>query len=347
MFQDITVDKLLALHENKEVVLVDVRSPSEYRDATIPGSINISLFNDEERAEIGTIYKQVSVEAAKERGLEIVSAKLPAFIKEFQKTAGQKVVFCWRGGMRSKTAATVLDLMGIKAYRLHGGFRAYRNWVVDTLKQLKFGQEAYIFNGYTGTGKTLLLRRLQEEGYPVLDLEKMASHRGSIFGQIGLTPNNQKTFEALLVHETLRLEQAPYILFEAESKRIGKAVLPEFILEKKEHGIQLFINMPIEERVRHILEDYEPEKHQQEYIEAFRKIKRRIHTPVAARIDADLQAGNFEEAVRLLLEHYYDPRYEHTASKYAEERKIMIDVKNMDEALQAIRKMLPVPTRQL
>jgi tRNA 2-selenouridine synthase len=126
LFQDISIEELLELQHKKELVLIDVRSPSEYSDATIPGSLNIPLFNDTERAEIGTLYKQVSVQAAKEKGLEIVSAKLPAFIKTFEQTAGQKTVFCWRGGMRSKTTATVLSLMGIRVYRISGGIRAYR-----------------------------------------------------------------------------------------------------------------------------------------------------------------------------------------------------------------------------
>lgn len=347
MFRDITIDELLALQNKKELVLVDVRSPSEYKDATIPGSLNIPLFNDEERAEIGTIYKQVSVQAAKERGLEIVSTKLPAFIKEFGQIDAQKAVFCWRGGMRSRTSATVLDLMGIQVYRLQGGVRAYRKWVVETLDHLELKQEAYVLNGYTGSGKTTLLRRLRKDGYPVLDLEGMANHRGSIFGQIGLEPNNQKTFESLLVQEALRLQQAPYMLFEAESKRVGKVVLPDFVIEKKEQGIQLFVDMPVEERVRHILKDYRPWEHQEECIEAFQKIKRRIHTPVASKIDTDLQSGDFDSAVQLLLEHYYDPLYEHTAKQYPKERRLTIEVQNADEAMEVIQDILPIPSKQI
>ncbi|MGG0275494.1 tRNA 2-selenouridine(34) synthase MnmH [Bacillus rhizoplanae] len=343
MFQDITIDELLALHDKKELVLIDVRSPSEYKDATIPGSLNIPLFNDEERAEIGTIYKQVSFQAAKERGLEIVSAKLPAFVKEFGQIDGQKAVFCWRGGMRSGTTATVLDLMGIHVYRLQGGIRAYRKWVVETLDHLELKQEAYVLNGYTGSGKTTILRRLRMDGYPILDLEGMANHRGSIFGQIGLEPHNQKTFESLLVQEALHLQQAPYMLVEAESKRVGKVMIPDCIFERKEQGIQLFIDMPVEERVRHILENYCPWEHQEECIEAFQKIKRRIHTPVATKINNDLQSGNFDSAVQLLLEHYYDPLYEHTAKHYPEERRLTIKVQNVDEAVEAIRDILSIP----
>ncbi|MED1204016.1 tRNA 2-selenouridine(34) synthase MnmH [Heyndrickxia acidicola] len=337
MFQDITIDELLVRQKKKDLVLIDVRSPSEYRDSTIPGSINIPVFNDEERAEVGTIYKQVSSEAAKERGLEIFSAKLPAFIKEFKKYEGDKVVFCWRGGMRSKTAATVLALMGIHANRIQGGVRAYRKWVVETLKDFPFTPTAYVLNGYTGIGKTKILKSLEQEGYPVLDLEEMAGHRGSIFGQIGLKPNNQKTFDSLVLEKALRIKDSSFVLFEAESKRIGKVVMPEFLIEKKEYGIQIFIEMPIEERIKHILEDYAPWEHQKECQEAFSHIKNRLHTPIAKEIEIHLQSGDFYSAVELLLTYYYDPRYHHTAIQFPEERRLMIQVENAEEAAVKIK----------
>ncbi|WP_141431245.1 tRNA 2-selenouridine(34) synthase MnmH [Bacillus sp. 03113] len=340
MFKDITIHQLLHLKDKKEMVLIDVRSPSEYKDSTIPGSMNIPLFNDEERAEIGTIYKQISVQAAKERGLEIVSAKLPSFIKKFGQIEAEKTVFCWRGGMRSRTTATVLDLMGIHVYRLEGGIREYRKWIVEQLENLEFQKKAFVLNGFTGTGKTLILRRLQEKGYPVLDLEKMANHRGSIFGQIGLVPYNQKTFESLFVNCWLPIRNSPYVLFEAESKRIGKVVLPPLLIQKKEKGIQLIVDMPIEERVQHILEDYQPWEHHAECIEAFLKIKKRIHTPVASQIISDLKLGHFASAVRLLLEYYYDPLYKYTENQFSENQRVILKVKNVDEAVLLIQDIL-------
>ncbi|MGE8205774.1 tRNA 2-selenouridine(34) synthase MnmH [Heyndrickxia sp. NPDC080065] len=342
MFQDISINELLTLKNKNELTVIDVRSPSEYKDATIPGSLNIPFFNDEERAEIGTIYKQISPQAAKERGLEIVSAKLPAFVKEFAQINGQKAVFCWRGGMRSKTSATVLSLMGINVFRLNGGYRSYRNWVVGTLKTLEIKPEVFVLNGYTGSGKTTILRRLNEEGFPVLDLEGMAKHRGSIFGQIGLEPNNQKTFDALLVENILPFQQSPFILFEGESKRVGKVTLPDFVVKKKEQGLQFFIEMPIEERIRHILEDYQPWEHEEECFEAFTRIKRRIHTPIANKIESDLKSEDYSSAVGLLLEYYYDPLYEHTAKQYPDDRKITINVNNIEEAIESIRNHLSV-----
>ncbi|WP_410511365.1 tRNA 2-selenouridine(34) synthase MnmH [Paenibacillus sp. BR2-3] len=336
MFQDITLEELRALRDRKRITVIDVRSPSEYQESTLPNSLNIPLFDDQERAEVGTLYKQTSVQAAKDRGLEIVSAKLPAFIKEFGAIEGEKVVFCWRGGMRSRTTATVLSLMDIHAYRLTGGFKAYRKWVLDELETYDFKQKSYVIHGNTGTGKTMLLHRLKGLEHPVLDLEGMAGHRGSIFGQIGLQANNQKTFDSLLLEELITLEDSPYVLFEAESKRIGKVVMPQFMAHQKETGTQIWIDMPLESRVKQILEDYKPELYKEQCITAFRNIKSRIHVPVAAEIERTLQADLFGEAVALLLEHYYDPKYDYTSGQYDEAERISISANNLDEAEAAV-----------
>ncbi|PLT28238.1 tRNA 2-selenouridine(34) synthase MnmH [Peribacillus deserti] len=341
MFQDITIEDVTALKDKKKLVMVDVRSPSEYKESTIPGSINIPLFDDDERKEIGTLYKQVGVSEAKERGLEIVSAKLPSFIKQFISIEGDKAVFCWRGGMRSRTSATVLDLMGIRTYRIHGGIRSYRKWVLENLESLQIKAPAYVLNGYTGTGKTKILHLLKKEGYPFIDLEGLAGHRGSIFGQIGLEPKNQKMFDALLVEEVLSIQNAPFILLEAESRRIGKVIIPEFVFDKKEQGKQIFIEMPVEERVKHILEDYQPWDHHEESIQAFQKIKKRIHTPIAAQIENALESGQFESAVELLLTYYYDPRYDFTKDHYPKENIQTIKAANAEDALQTLKELLP------
>lgn len=173
----------------------------------------------------------------------------------------------------------------------------------------------------------------------------MAGHRGSIFDQIGLNPHNQKTFDALLVENLKRLESSPFLLFEGESKRIGKVTLPKFFSEKKEQGIQLFIDMPVEERVLHILDDYQPWNHKQECLDAFNRIKKRIHTPIAKQIEEDLLSDNYSSAVRSLLEHYYDPLYRHSTDQYPEDRKVLLKVKNIDEAVEAVRDYVAVKQR--
>ncbi|TMV43587.1 tRNA 2-selenouridine(34) synthase MnmH [Paenibacillus mesophilus] len=342
MLQDLALTDLIDLRGTKELVLIDVRSPSEYKHSSIPGSLNIPLFDDAERAEIGTLYKQVSIQAAKERGLEIVSAKLPAFIRRFAEIPGSKAVFCWRGGMRSKTTATLLSLMGIRAYRLTGGYRAYRKWVVDELDKIasEFPAVPYVINGYTGSGKTEILHCLKQRGHPVLDLESMAGHRGSIFGHIGLEANNQKTFDSLLIDELIQMDGASYFIFEAESKRIGKVALPEPIIQKKEQAHQIWLDVPLEVRIGHILDDYKPWDHIEECILSFLKIKSRIHTPIAAEIEKCLKEGDFRRAVELLLVHYYDPRYDHSVTGYGYAPGTVVSANSIPEAVEIIENMI-------
>jgi len=340
MFQGMTIEELIALRRKGELTTVDVRSPSEYANATIPGSLNIPLFDDAERAEVGTLYKQVSVEAAKQRGLEIVSAKLPVFVRQFADIPGKKAVFCWRGGMRSKATATVLSLMDIHVYRLVGGYRAYRQWVVRQLETMSFAPRAIVLHGNTGTGKTAILRRLKQKGYPVLDLESMAGHRGSTFGEIGLKANNQKTFESLLVEDLMACQDKPYVIFEAESKRIGKIVLPELIVEKKESGLHILIELPAEERVRQIIRDYEPWNHREACLQAFMRIKSKIHTPIAHEIESCLKQEKYEPAVEMLLQYCYDPRYAHATDQYVSDPAVVISAQHIDDAVQQVERFL-------
>jgi tRNA 2-selenouridine synthase len=346
LFKDISIDELLQLDRNK-YTLVDVRSPSEFEEMTIPGSINIPVFNDEERAEVGTLYKQVNPEIAKDRGLEIFAAKLPSFMKTFQQTKGEKVVFCWRGGMRSKSAATMLDLMGNKVTRLHGGVRTYRQWVLDRLENLNLDGNTFILNGGTGTGKTTILHRLKEQGLPVLDLEGMAGHRGSVFGHIGTSPNNQKKFDSLLVEETLSLQDSPFVVYEAESKRIGKVMVPEYLLKKKEEGTHIILKMPMDQRVKHILEEYRLQEHHEEFTAAFERIKKHIHTPIAREIQDYIEEHDYKNALPLLLEYYYDPKYKHSANQYPEDQKIFLEVNDIEEAVTAILDILPQKSRRV
>lgn len=342
MFQDIKIEELLERINSGDIKLIDVRSQGEYEEFTIPGSLNIPLFDNEERREVGTLYKQVSIQAAKEKGLEVVSRKLPAFIKEFEKLPERKAVFCWRGGMRSKTTATLLSLYGIRVFRLQGGIREYRRWVTETLENFPFQPECLVLNGLTGTGKTAILQKLAEQGFPVLDLEGLAQHRGSVFGHIGKESHNQKTFEALLLKKLLQLKDSPFIMMEAESSRIGKVSVPSFLLSAKESGRQWYLELPVDVRVKHILEDYRPEEHKAECIQAFDRIKSRIHTPIAKEIGVLLQEDRFADAVKLLLEHYYDSKYEYAANRYQSDITV-IRADSVDQAVEKIMAEIPQP----
>lgn len=336
MFRDITLNDLMLLNAKEPHTLIDVRSPKEYAESSIPGSLNIPVFNDEERAEVGTIYKQVGQAEAKKRGLDIFAAKLPLFIAEFEAIETSMTVFCWRGGMRSKTAATVLDLMGIHAHRLTGGIRTYRHWVVEELEKIDYKPELLVLNGYTGSGKTVILHKLAEAGEPTIDLEGLAGHRGSIFGQIGLEGSNQKNFESLLLHDLKRTAREEVVFIEGESKRIGKVTMPTFLYNKKEHSQQLIIQLPIEERVRITLEDYKPWERPEQFKSAFEQIKKRIHVPIAKEIKDALDTGDFEKVTLLLLEHYYDPRYQHSTGKVDDKLKMTISADTVDEAFEKV-----------
>src|SRR5699024_2403794 len=261
MFRDIAVEDLMNQQQEKPYTIIDVRSPKEFNEATIPGSVNIPVFSNEERVEVGTIYKQVGQEAAKEKGFEIFSNKLPEFIAAFKAIDTPKTVFCWRGGMRSKTAATVLDLMGVEVARLSGGIRAYRHWVMEQLENLDFPPDLYVLNGCTGTGKTIILQKLADMGYPMMDVDGLGGHRGAIF------------------HIIKAFKQARVVFVEGESKRIGRAEIPDAFYNKMKNGMHFFIELPIEERVNIILEEYTPEKYPEKFMEAFRLIKKRIHIP--------------------------------------------------------------------
>ncbi|SDK17550.1 tRNA 2-selenouridine(34) synthase MnmH [Alkalibacterium thalassium] len=337
MFKDISPSDLFELKEAGHVV-VDVRAPKEFKEATIPGAINIPLFSDEERAQVGTTYKHQGQEAAKELGLEIFSKKLPDFIRQFKELKSPVTVFCWRGGMRSTTAATVTDLMNIKVNRLTGGIRAYRNWMkeqIDTLPLPPF----YVLNGHTGNGKTHILRQLKQENYPVIDFEGMARHRGSIFGQIGLEPSNQRMFNLLLGEELLRYQQSPYILVEGESARIGKVIIPERIFQHKEISSQLVVDLPLEERVAIILDDYSPDAYHNDCLLAFERIRRRIHTPVSKAVGEALETGDYPEAVKLLLTYYYDPHYNRSITR-SDAPETSIEASTLEEAVDKVRTQL-------
>ena len=336
MFRDISVNELQSFQQNINHTLIDVRSPQEFQEATIPGSINIPIFSDEERSEVGTIYKQVGKEEAEKKGLEIFSKKLPTFVETFRNIQTEKTVFCWRGGMRSKTAATVVDLMGISIQRLTGGIRAYREWVVDSLAQMDFRPSVYVLDGFTGTGKTILLQQLKKLGYPVIDLEKMAGHRGSIFGQIGLKPNNQRSFDALLLEKLQQYEQEPFVFVEGESKRIGKVLIPDVLFNKKQNGFHFLIDLPMEVRVQTILDDYQPWKRPNEFEEAFHIIKKHIHTPVRKQIAVALTEKKYAIAVELLLKYYYDPRYSHANRIFTKDQQHSIQAVSVEDALEQI-----------
>lgn len=307
---------------SNDVLYIDVRSPKEFDEYHLPNSISLPIFSNEERAEIGTLYKQAGREKAMGRGIEVFSYKMPWYYQEILKLHQREpdkqiVIYCWRGGMRSKAVATTMSMMDLPVWQLDGGIRSYRYLVMEGLESLSDQPWDYIvLEGNTGTRKTEILEQLKAEGYPVLDLEGLAQHRGSVFGNIGLSPVSQKDFEARLFHELDNLRHSDYLIIEAESKRLGRIIIPDFIMEGKEKGVRIHVDTPIDERVKAISETYQLEKHVDQFSDALAVISKRLSPEVNENIEYWLQTKQFGKIIAALLEHYYDPRYEHAFDQY-------------------------------
>jgi len=331
------------LNSKKKFMLIDVRSPSEYEEFHIPGAVNLPLFSNEERAEVGTLYKQKGPEYAKVRGIEIFSHKLSAFYQEVRaltREAEQTVIYCWRGGMRSKSVANFMTVMGVVCWQLVGGIRSFRKLVTEQL--CAFSQEKkpfVVIEGYTGSRKTDILKQLDDKGYPVIDLEGLAAHRGSIFGSVGLRPKSQKAFECGLWQRLLALKDAPYYIIEGESKRIGRVVLPSFINEGKERGEHIMIDYPFKLRIEAILEEYRPNENKEAINEAFSHLKKYLQPPLLEELAVALENEKYELFISYLLERYYDPRYRHKLKNYPRESKYL-SMTSVDEGTEGVETIL-------
>jgi tRNA 2-selenouridine synthase len=320
----LTIEDFLQLAKRHPVL--DVRSPGEYTHAHIPGAASLPLFTDEERAVVGTAYKQQNREKAIKIGLDYFGVKMRPMVEEVEalfaatKKKGPAVgeeheekavlVHCWRGGMRSAGVAWLLDLYGFKVYTLVGGYKAYRNWVLQQF------EKEYAFNilgGYTGSGKTLVLKELKIKGKPVIDLEGLAHHKGSAFGALGEQPQpKQEMFENLLAgalaeHQNKHPEGNTPVFMEDESQRIGNLTIPNPIWLQMRNSPVFFLDIPFEERLKYLTEEYggfEKEK----LVNAIIRIQKRLGGLDTKNAISHIVEDNTAECFRILLK-YYDKGY--------------------------------------
>jgi tRNA 2-selenouridine synthase len=210
--------------------IIDARSPAEYAEDHIPGAISAPVLDDAERAQVGTLYKQVSPFDAKKLGAALVAKNVSQHIEQRFKDnpkTWHPLVYCWRGGKRSGAMAHILREIGWNADTLEGGYKAYRRWVVQQLETLPERFELRVIHGPTGSGKSRLLHALRRAGAQVLDLEDLAAHRGSVLGNLPDRPQpSQKMFESLLLKVLSALEEAKPVYVEGESKKIGELQVP-------------------------------------------------------------------------------------------------------------------------
>ena len=265
--------------------VLDVRSPGEYLHAHIPGAFSLPLFTDEERKIVGTAYKQQSRETAIKKGLDYFGPKMRTLVEEVENITqhsfpgqGKRVVLvhCWRGGMRSAGVAWLLDLYGFKVYTLSGGYKNFRRYVLDNFEQ------SYFFNilgGFTGSGKTEILQVLEQEGETIIDLEKLAMHKGSAFGSLGMPAQpSQEMFENMLalalMQARLKAPDKP-IWLEDESQRIGNINIPQSIWLAMRKAKLYFMDIPFEERLKHIVTWYGMQD-KEKILQAIIRIKKKL-----------------------------------------------------------------------
>jgi tRNA 2-selenouridine synthase len=307
-----TAVTLAQLGEFDEVI--DVRSPSEFALDHVPEAVNCPVLDDAERASVGTLYKQSSPFDAKKIGAALVSKNIARHIDErFRDRAREwrPLVYCWRGGKRSGAMAHVLREVGWPAATLEGGYRAYRREVVRQLSELPARLRFEVICGATGSGKSRLLEALAARGAQVLDLEGIARHRGSVLGELPDDPQpSQKMFDSRVWDRLRRLDPARPVFVEAESKKIGQLQLPEVLLERMRASACVRLEVPVEARVRFLLEEY------RHFLENPGELKAKLGclrplygSESIERWTAQVDAGEWEEFVGDLLVRHYDPAY--------------------------------------
>ena len=292
----------------EENTLIDVRTAQEYEKGSIPDAFNYPLFDNLERAEIGVIYRKIGKNAAVVKGLEFFEPRIQQFLSSLTDLKSKRlVVFCARGGMRSASVVRLLQYQGFQAAQLQGGYKSYRSYVLRQLR--KPVPPLIVLHGRTGVGKTLLLKKLPDH----LDLEEFAGHRSSLFGAINKMPQTQKNFEALLAKKILELPNTRPVFIEGESRKVGKVFIPQSLAEAMKYGTLVLLQASFDTRIRRIVEEYKI-CDEQTFLQTdsiLQSMQKVLGKKKAEQLRQWLRKGEFENIVHVLLEEYYDPRYQH------------------------------------
>lgn len=299
-------------------VLIDVRSPSEFKEKNMPGSINIPIFNDEERKKIGIAYKHKNTEIATQMGIEIASKKLPNIYEKaslLNKKYDKLIFFCARGGFRSSSLVSLFMTLKIHAFKLDKGYKAYRQYIYKQLPKVVEDVQFIVLYGNTGAGKTNILKRLKEKGRDVLDLEGCANHRGSVLGGVGLgDQNTQKTFESL-VYNSLKNRKTDIVFVEGESRKVGQITIPKSIHDAMDSGVNLCIDTPIDIRADNILRDYVHGTND-ELKTSLNFLRNQLGDKAIDKYKHMIDKGKHRDVAKDLMLEYYDPHYEYKNRKY-------------------------------
>jgi tRNA 2-selenouridine synthase len=306
------LEAIARLHEFDAVI--DARSEGEYAQDHLPGAVNWPSLDNEQRILVGTMYKQVSPFEAQKRGAALVAANIARHIEQHvldKPRNWQPLAYCWRGGKRSGSLAFVLGQIGFKVRLIEGGYKAFRTAVLGTMPELASRLRYRVICGPTGSGKTRLLQALEQAGAQVLDLEALASHRSSVLGMIPGQPQpTQKGFDTLVWDRLRRFDPARPVYVESESRKVGNVAVPDALIERMRASPCLRLELPDDERVALLLEDYDFFVRDQalfcERLQALTEIRSKA---VVQEWQAQVAAGRTEDVVRDLLKLHYDPGY--------------------------------------
>nr|WP_309502939.1 tRNA 2-selenouridine(34) synthase MnmH [uncultured Roseovarius sp.] len=309
--QDLTVD-----------TIIDVRAPAEYAEDHLPGALNMPVLSDAQRAEVGTIYSQVSPFDARKIGGALVAQNTATHLQgplADKSGAWQPLVYCWRGGQRSGAFATILDQVGWRVQLLKGGYQSYRREVVKMLYKTPLPHRLVLIDGGTGTAKTALLHQLAAQGAQILDLEGLSAHRGSLFGTTGTAQPSQKMFESRIAAQLTALDPAKITFVEAESSKIGERLIPPSLWALMMDAPRIHITAPLSARSRFLCRAYadltEDKAALSDLLDKLRPYHPRDRI---AGWQAQVQTGDWQALAAGLIADHYDPRYAKSAALTAE-----------------------------
>lgn len=321
--------------------IIDVRSKSEFAQDHIPKAINLPVLNDDERAEVGTIYKQINSFTARKIGAALVSKNISQHLTEYFATKDKNyrpLVYCWRGGQRSGSMASVLSQIGWRVTLLEGGYKTYRAYVRQQIEDLPQKFTYQVLCGLTGSGKTHILQQMRlTRGAQVLDLEALANHRGSLLGeewQGKLSPQpSQKYFESLLVEQLQKFNPHQPVWVESESQKIGNIYLPQFLWEKMKQANCIEIQIPIAARVKFLLEEYPHLVDNADILKwKLEKLKSRYGWDKLCHWYQLIDAGEWESFVQDILQYHYDPTYRQSIKRDFPKGDRVLSIPNLSDS---------------
>lgn len=310
--KSVAIDEFL--NARADIPIWDVRSPGEYLQGHIPGALNLPLFDDEERARIGIIYRQQGREAAMLEGLSAVGPRMRTMVETVNSHHAGKVIrmHCWRGGMRSSSVAWLMQRFDMEVILLEGGYKQFRRRMLESLALTR---PIIVLGGATGSGKTVILQHLKALGEQVIDLEGLAHHKGSSFGSIGeAPPPTQEHFENQLALAWLQADPLRPVWIEDESRRVGPRHIPNGLWHQIRSAPVLAVDVPLEIRVERLLEDYgnaSPDL----LSAAIDRLQKRLGGLQHKVIHNALKAGDLRRCCHLLLSSYYDKAYHYGLSR--------------------------------